>query len=138
MPIGINEPGKAPSTGHCFEGRKFDEIVKSQKVRFPVIPAKAGIQLFQTLKNSLDSGFHRSDDFLRFHQRMEYWNVPFFQSSILRLFGSQLRGDVNFSLPDFFYGGEKFRVRFFFQKIPICTGNEGMMEVVPAIVHGED
>ena len=23
------------------------------------------IQLFQTLKNSLDSGFHRSDDFLR-------------------------------------------------------------------------
>jgi len=46
----------------------FDELVKSQKVRFPVIPAKAGIQLFQILKNSLDSGFHRSDDFLRVHQ----------------------------------------------------------------------
>jgi len=45
-----------------------DELVKSQKVRFPVIPAKAGIQLFQILKNSLDSGFHRSDDFLRDHQ----------------------------------------------------------------------
>jgi hypothetical protein len=47
---------------------KIDELVKSQKVRFPVIPAKAGIQLFQILKNSLDSGFHRSDDFLRFHE----------------------------------------------------------------------
>jgi len=46
----------------------FDDLVKSQKVGFPVIPAKAGIQLFQTLKNSLDSGFHRSDDFLRVHQ----------------------------------------------------------------------
>jgi hypothetical protein len=51
---------------------KIDGIVKSQKVRFPGIPAKAGIQLFETLKNSLDSGFHRSDDFLRFHQD---WNI---------------------------------------------------------------
>ena len=50
-----------------FSPAIFDELVKSQKVGFPVIPAKAGIQLFQTLKNSLDSGFHRSDDFLRFH-----------------------------------------------------------------------
>jgi len=30
-----------------------------------VIPAKAGIQFFQVVRNSLDSGFHRSDDFLR-------------------------------------------------------------------------
>jgi hypothetical protein len=58
--------------GLIFKG---DELVKSQKVRFPVIPANpgsgpgfAGIQLFQTLKNSLDSGFHRNDDFLRDHQ----------------------------------------------------------------------
>jgi len=49
----------------------IDDLVKSLKRRIPVIPAKAGIQLFQILKNSLDSGFHRSDDFLRFHQ---YWN----------------------------------------------------------------
>jgi hypothetical protein len=54
-----------------MEDWNIDELVKSQKVRFPVIPAKAGIQLFEILKNSLDSGFHRSDDFLRFHQ---YWN----------------------------------------------------------------
>jgi len=45
-----------------------DDLVKSLKRRISVIPAKAGIQLFQTLKNSLDSGFHRSDDFLRDHQ----------------------------------------------------------------------
>ena len=30
--------------------------------------AGAGIHLFQILKNPLDSGFHRSDDFLREHQ----------------------------------------------------------------------
>jgi hypothetical protein len=29
---------------------------------FYVIPAKAGIQFFQIVKNYLDSGFHRSDD----------------------------------------------------------------------------
>ena len=47
---------------------KIDDLVKSLKRRIAVIPAKAGIQLFQMLKNSLDSGFHRSDDFLREHQ----------------------------------------------------------------------
>jgi len=47
---------------------KFDDLAKSLKRRIFVIPAKAGIQLLQVLKNSLDSGFHRSDDFLRFHQ----------------------------------------------------------------------
>ena len=52
---------------HEFRSNIIDELVKSQKVRFPVIPAKAGIQLFQILKNSLDSGFHRSDDFLQDH-----------------------------------------------------------------------
>jgi cytosine/adenosine deaminase-related metal-dependent hydrolase len=35
-----------------------------------VIPAKAGIQIFQIAINSLDSGFHRSDDFLRDHQAL--------------------------------------------------------------------
>jgi len=53
----------------------YDDLVISMKRRIFVIPAKAGIQLFQTLKNSLDSGlrraqpsrFRRSHDFLRFH-----------------------------------------------------------------------
>jgi len=46
----------------------LDGVVKSLKMRFSVIPAKAGIQFFQILLNSLDSGFHRSDDFLRDYQ----------------------------------------------------------------------
>jgi len=51
-----------------------DDLVKSLKRRISVIPAKAGIQLFQILKNSLDSGFHRSDDFLRDHQMFPFEN----------------------------------------------------------------
>jgi len=47
---------------------KVDELVKSRKIPFPVIPAKAGIQSFQAVTDYLDSGFHRSDDFLRGHQ----------------------------------------------------------------------
>jgi hypothetical protein len=42
----------------------FDELVKTP---FFVIPAKAGIQFFQLVAEFLDSGFHRSDDFLRNH-----------------------------------------------------------------------
>ncbi len=49
-------------------GVKFDGLVKSQKILFPVIPAKAGILCFQAVADHLDSGFHRSDDFLRIHQ----------------------------------------------------------------------
>jgi hypothetical protein len=45
----------------------LDGLVKSPKRRFSVIPAKAGIQFFQIVINYLDSGFHRSDDFLRVH-----------------------------------------------------------------------
>jgi hypothetical protein len=37
---------------------KFDDLVKSLKLRFPVIPAKAGIQLSQDV---LDPGFRRGD-----------------------------------------------------------------------------
>jgi hypothetical protein len=40
--------------------------------KFSVIPAKAGIQLFQFVMDSLDSGFHRSDDQLRVHQTFDY------------------------------------------------------------------
>jgi peptide/nickel transport system permease protein len=38
------------------------------------MPAKAGIQVFRIVTKSLDSGFHRSDDFLRDHH---YSNIPF-------------------------------------------------------------
>ncbi len=40
----------------------LDDIVKSRKTPFFVIPAKAGIQFFQLVTEFLDSGFHRSDD----------------------------------------------------------------------------
>jgi hypothetical protein len=50
---------------HLFS---LDELVKSRKTPFFVIPAKAEIQLFQLVAEFLDSGFHRSDDFLRNHQ----------------------------------------------------------------------
>ena len=45
-----------------------DGPVKSQKTIFYVIPAKAGIQYLQIVKDLLDSGFRRSDDFLRDNQ----------------------------------------------------------------------
>jgi len=51
-------------------GINTDELVKSRKTPFFVISAKAGIQFFQLVTEFLDSGFHRSDDFLRDHQ---YW-----------------------------------------------------------------
>jgi len=47
---------------------KIDGSVKSRKTSFFVIPAKAGIQLYQMVPACLDSGFHRSDDFLQEHQ----------------------------------------------------------------------
>jgi len=46
----------------------IDDLVKNLKRRISVIPAKAGIQLFQKV---LDPGFRRGDawgDFLRDHQ----------------------------------------------------------------------
>jgi hypothetical protein len=48
-----------------YEIINFDGFVKSMKSLFPVIPAEAGIQFFQVVTTSLDSGFYRSDDFLR-------------------------------------------------------------------------
>ena len=50
-----------------MEWGKIDEFVKTLKRQLFVIPAKAGIQLLQNLIDTLDSGFHRSDDFLRDH-----------------------------------------------------------------------
>jgi hypothetical protein len=49
-------------------GIKLDELVKSRKTPFFVIPAKAGIQFFQLVTEFMDSDFHRSDDFLHGHQ----------------------------------------------------------------------
>ncbi|MDI6756085.1 MAG: hypothetical protein QME78_17070, partial [Thermodesulfobacteriota bacterium] len=51
-----------------FKELTCDGLVKSPTMRLSVIPAKAGIQSFQIVISSLDSGFHRSDDFLRIHQ----------------------------------------------------------------------
>jgi hypothetical protein len=51
-----------------FQGPNLDELVKSRKSIEFVIPAKAGIPLFQDV---LDPGFRRGDaprDFLRDHQ----------------------------------------------------------------------
>ena len=48
-----------------YEAINLDGLVKSPKIPFSVIPAKAGIQSFQAVADHLDSGFHRSDDFLR-------------------------------------------------------------------------
>jgi len=61
--------------GTFYEVVKIDDLVKSLKRHISVIPAKAGIQLFQILKNSLDSGFHRSDDFLRDHQNYTHKEI---------------------------------------------------------------
>jgi len=44
-----------------FVNNNFVEI---RKTPFFVIPAEAGIQSFEMVTDSLDSGFHRSDDFL--------------------------------------------------------------------------
>jgi hypothetical protein len=43
----------------------IDDLVKNLKMRFPVIPAEAGIQYSQTVTNNLDSGFHRDDGFVK-------------------------------------------------------------------------
>jgi hypothetical protein len=48
-----------------YTGFLLDELAESRKSFFSVIPANAGIQPFQPIKEELDSGFHRSDDFLR-------------------------------------------------------------------------
>jgi len=49
------------------ENIPFDDLVESLKIPFFVFPAKAGIPYFQIFINTMDSGFYRSDDFLRDH-----------------------------------------------------------------------
>ena len=66
LPLIPSHQGRGNPT--FYELVKFDALAKSRKVPFFVIPAKAGIQSIQLLTRALDSGFHRSDDFLRDHQ----------------------------------------------------------------------
>ena len=66
--------------------------------------------------------------------------VPIFHYSGFQFlsFASQVRGDVGFSLPDFLNGGEKFPIGVFLKQVPVCTGKDGTVEVLPVIVHGQD
>ena len=64
---GLKNPEKQTNSA-ISTSAKVDGLVKSLKLPIFVIPAKAGIQFLQVVTTSLDSGFHRSDDFLRNHQ----------------------------------------------------------------------
>jgi hypothetical protein len=61
-----------------FRNLKCDKILRSRKKLILVIPAKAGIQSFQLVADSLDPGDlvpakagNRDDDFLRVHQNVK-------------------------------------------------------------------
>jgi hypothetical protein len=64
--------GISSSSVGIFQLPTFDGLVKSLKIPFSIIPAKAGIQSFQAVVEHMDSDFHRSDDFLRIHQHLGY------------------------------------------------------------------
>jgi hypothetical protein len=51
-----------------LEASKIDDLVKSPKSLFIVIPAKAGIQYFHRVIKNLDPVFQRGDAFLRDRQ----------------------------------------------------------------------
>jgi hypothetical protein len=44
-------------------GFNLDDLIKSHKIPFYVIPAKAGIQSFQKVADHLDSGFTGVTDY---------------------------------------------------------------------------
>ena len=50
----------------------LDAFVKSRKCSSSVIPAKAGIQCYQSLRKALDPVFQRGDDFLRDRQVLKH------------------------------------------------------------------
>jgi hypothetical protein len=54
-----------------YETVNYGQLVKSRETVFLVIPAKAGIQYIQGVTKLMDSGVHRSDDFLRDHPYYE-------------------------------------------------------------------
>ena len=66
--------------GGVLKVLRFDGPVKSREAPFFVIPAEAGIQSFQMVTAGLDSGFHRSEDFLRDRQILilEIFNIFLF------------------------------------------------------------
>jgi len=53
------------SVSRCkiFMGFNLDDLIKSHKIPFYVIPAKAGIQSFQKVADHLDSGFTGVTDY---------------------------------------------------------------------------
>jgi len=53
---------------HEDVGVRIDDFVKSRKCPRIVIPVKTGSQRFQRVTKTLDTGFHRCDDFLRERQ----------------------------------------------------------------------
>jgi len=63
--LGIFWFSSVPKLDDLVRSQNLDGNVKSPFCPIFVIPAKAGIQLIQAV---LDSGFHRSDDFLRDNQ----------------------------------------------------------------------
>ena len=58
---------------------------------FIVIPAKAGIQLCQMVVDFLDSGFHRSDDFLRNHRHQIVRKILFHGFLNINFMGVKIR-----------------------------------------------
>jgi hypothetical protein len=63
-----------------FRMMKFDGHLRKPKRPFSVTPAKAGVQYTHRLIKHLDSGFHRSDDFLKTHQ--DYFLDPLLRRSL--------------------------------------------------------
>jgi len=55
----------------------MDDLVRSLKLPIFVIPAKAGMTFFQVVTTSLESGFQRSDDFLRNHRSETFYEILF-------------------------------------------------------------
>ena len=51
-----------------FDGASCNTLERKKKASFRASEARPGIQSLQMVISSLDSGFHRSDDFLRNHK----------------------------------------------------------------------
>jgi hypothetical protein len=58
-----------------FQNPNLDELVKSHRAPFAVIPAEAGIHYLRAVANHLDSGFRRSDNFLRARHAFDRSNL---------------------------------------------------------------
>ena len=89
----------------------FDGLVKSRKIPFFVIPAKAGIQCFQKLMTDLGPGFRRGDDFLRMHH---IWWIVIIDLQI-RIFNETQNHGLFFVLSQF----RAFVIRLFLFWFPL-------------------